>query len=124
MARSEWIDPDVAEGLMCDVQGQVVEGTQSNLFLVRDGELLTPSLAQCGVAGIARGLLMELAAGQGIEVRETSVSRHDVVTADCLLLTNALVGVWPVASLENHNFDQDHHPHDLIARMMERVYLP
>jgi 4-amino-4-deoxychorismate lyase len=124
MARAEWSDPGIAEGLMCDADGQVVEGTQSNLFLWRGGELLTPSLARCGVAGIGRGLLMELAGESAIRVREGAVSRDQVMAADGLLLSNALIGVWPVAALGEHNFDPAHYPRDLLARMMERIHLP
>jgi 4-amino-4-deoxychorismate lyase len=54
LARAEWQD-DYAEGLMRDTKGLVIEGTMTNLFLVRDdGTLVTPDLSQSGVAGVMR----------------------------------------------------------------------
>ena len=50
LARNEWDDASVAEGLMLDPQGSVIEGTMTNLFVVRNGQLLTPDVSQCGGA--------------------------------------------------------------------------
>jgi 4-amino-4-deoxychorismate lyase len=54
LARAEWDDPDIAEGVLCDSHGRVISATMANLFAVVDGELLTPALDRCGVAGIGR----------------------------------------------------------------------
>jgi 4-amino-4-deoxychorismate lyase len=50
LARAEWDDPAIHEGLMCDLDGRVKEGTMSNLFWVEDSQLFTPDLSRCGVA--------------------------------------------------------------------------
>ncbi len=54
LARAEWNDPSIAEGVMCDMHGRVISATMANLFAVIDGVLVTPALDQCGVAGVAR----------------------------------------------------------------------
>jgi 4-amino-4-deoxychorismate lyase len=54
LARAEWQDGEHAEGLMLDQAGRVIEGVFSNLFLVRDGVLITADLKRCGVAGVMR----------------------------------------------------------------------
>ena len=61
LARSEWTDPAIQEGIMLDSEGHVIEGTMTNLFYVKDDNIYTAALEQSGVAGIVRGLIMQLA---------------------------------------------------------------
>jgi 4-amino-4-deoxychorismate lyase len=102
LARAEWTDDDVAEGLMLDASGLAICGTQSNLFLARDGVLATPRLDQCGVAGVMRGFVLECARslGLGLEVRDVPLS--EVEAAPELFVTNAVVGIWPVSAFAGH----------------------
>lgn len=99
MARSEWSD-EYQEGLMLDTSEQVVEGTMSNLFLVRGEALVTPELSHCGVAGITRARVLETGRAWGLPCREEQVRLEDLWQADGLFLTNTLIGLWPVRSLE------------------------
>jgi 4-amino-4-deoxychorismate lyase len=96
MARAEWQDDDVAEGLMLDTDGYVVEGTVSNLFVQEGSRLLTPPLDRCGVAGVMRAEILAIARGTGWEVEEKRLRLPRVLNADALFLTNAVIGVWPV----------------------------
>jgi 4-amino-4-deoxychorismate lyase len=100
LARAEWSDESVAEGLMLDPAGNLVEGTMSNLFLVVGGGLLTPALEHAGVAGVMRRKVLEIADELGIprEIGQVSLERLD--QADALFLTNSLIGIWPVRRLE------------------------
>lgn len=100
VARCEWDDPDIVEGLMRDRDGLVIEGTMSNLFVVKDGTLSTPALARCGVAGVMRAVVLALAEGLAIPVEVARVSVGQVAAADELFLTNSVIGVWPVRALE------------------------
>jgi 4-amino-4-deoxychorismate lyase len=100
LARSEWTDPEVAEGLMLDLEGAVVEGTMSNLFVVGGGRLLTPDLSRCGVAGVMRGLVLDLAHELGLPAAQTRVEAQDLDRASELFLSNSLIGLWPVRRLE------------------------
>lgn len=100
LARGEWDDPDIAEGLMCDTAGNVVEGTMSNLFCVIADRLVTPSLEQCGVAGIARGRILDhlrTLDGFDVEIRELPLAQLPDATA--VYLCNSLIGIWPVRSV-------------------------
>ncbi|UCC55759.1 MAG: aminodeoxychorismate lyase [Gammaproteobacteria bacterium] len=99
LARQEWDDPDIREGLMLDGGGCVIEGTMSNLFVVSGENLLTPNLGRCGVAGIMRTVMMELASSLGIAVSVCKLQPVDVEQADEVFLTNSLIGVWPVIGL-------------------------
>lgn len=96
LARSEWNDERIREGLLRDEQGAFIEGTTSNLFLVRDGALLTPALDHCGVAGVMRGLIMEQAQTAGVQVQEMAIGERVLLEADEVFLSNVLIGIWPV----------------------------
>jgi len=96
LARAEWTDPSFAEGLMLDLSGRLVEGVYSNLFLVIDGALHTPSLQRCGVAGVMRAELLEQAAGLGLQVIVDDLWPADLARADEVFVCNSVYGVWPV----------------------------
>lgn len=100
LARAEWDDARTAEGLMRDAHGHVVEGTMSNLFLVRNGVLVVPRLETCGVAGVMHGYIVDWAQDNGLTVEERSLIPADVKTADEVFLCNSLIGVWPVCRFE------------------------
>lgn len=100
LARAEWNDPAIAEGLLLDEAGNVIEGTRCNVFIVEDGALVTPDLSRCGVAGVTRDLVIAAAAGNGLRCRVEAINRRRLETATEILLVNSLIGVWPVAALE------------------------
>lgn len=105
IARAEWQDAAIDEGLLCDQRGNVIEGVASNLFLIRDGTLFTPLLDDCGVAGVMREYLMQTAREAGIGVEETRIDRQDVTGADELFLCNSLMGLRPVIRLADQGYD-------------------
>ncbi len=96
LARGEWSDPGIAEGLMFDANGYLVEGTMSNVFVCADGEIRTPLLDGCGVAGIVRQRIIEQRAAAGAAVIERRMTLADLLAADAVFLTNSLIGLWPV----------------------------
>ena len=104
LARGEWDDPAIAEGLLCDTDGRVVSGVMSNLFWARDGVLYTPDLGQCGVAGVARMRLLRAAAQRGIPTRIERLPPAAILAADELMICNSLIGVRRVARLGDTNW--------------------
>jgi 4-amino-4-deoxychorismate lyase len=104
LARSEWQDPEIAEGLLCDANGSVVSGTMSNVFLARDGGLRTPALDGCGVAGMMRDLVIEYARNSGLPIQTGPVGPVDVQTAEAVFLVNSVIGVWQVSVLEDRTW--------------------
>lgn len=103
-ARSEWRDPQVAEGLLGDAAGRVIEGTMSNLFVVAGGRLSTPPLDRCGVVGAQRERVRELAARDGLACEEAALRWEDLPAAEEMFLTNSLIGIWPVARLDERRW--------------------
>lgn len=99
LARAEWDDPEIAEGLMLCPRGHVIEGTSSNLFVVRDGQLMTPQLNAAGVAGVMRQWIIERFAGWGQPVATACLDRDAVESADEVFLCNSVIGIWPVMRL-------------------------
>ncbi|UPG93093.1 aminodeoxychorismate lyase [Luteibacter aegosomatissinici] len=91
LARAEWSDPAVAEGLLCDMEGHLVCATAANLFAVLDGELTTPPVDRCGVAGVARAEILS-----STPVTVSRMSPAQVLGADEVFLTSAVRGILPV----------------------------
>jgi len=99
LARAEWQDPGYAEGLMQDQSGRVIEGVSSNLFMVDAGQLLTPDLQRCGVAGVMRAEIIEQSERQGIPCAVRDIGLAELMEADEVFLCNSLYGIWPVREL-------------------------
>jgi len=104
LARAEWRDPEVQEGLMLDAAGRVVEGTRTNLFVHVGERLITPPVQRCGVAGIMRKLVMEKARAAGFSLEEADLMPADIERADGIFVTNAVIGVWPVNQLDGRRY--------------------
>lgn len=84
------------EVLWCNREGLLTEGTVSNLFLVRRGQLVTPPVWVGALAGVVRQTICRLARRSATPVVETPVTRHELYTAEEAFVTNSLVGVVPI----------------------------
>jgi 4-amino-4-deoxychorismate lyase len=101
LARSEASAEDAAELLVFSSSGKLISGTMSNVFLAREGRLLTPQLNRCGVAGVMRRVVLREAAAEGFAVEETELTAEDLAKADEVFVTNARIGLWPVKTLDS-----------------------
>jgi 4-amino-4-deoxychorismate lyase len=105
LARMEWSDSSIQEGLMTDARGRIVEGISSNLFLVIAGRMVTPVLDTCGVAGVMRQYILdEVCRGMSVPVAATACERGMLAGSQELFLCNAVAGVWPVRRLANKSW--------------------
>ncbi|MHB1273501.1 MAG: aminodeoxychorismate lyase [Rhodanobacter sp.] len=95
LARAEWSDPAIAEGVLCDQHGRVISATMANLFALIDGVLLTPALDRCGVAGVARAEV--LAAYPQAQTAEMTLDA--LLGASEIFLSSSVRGILPVQSL-------------------------
>lgn len=121
LARTEWNDADIAEGLQQDVNSHWISGTRTNLFVVFEHCLLTPRLQNCGVAGVMRDLIMQKAKEQRMPVVEGFVSSKALTQARGIFLTNSLIGMWPVYELAGHHYDPDVIPAKIRANWLKNV---
>lgn len=104
LARSEWTDARIWEGLMRDVDGNWVCGTMSNLFLRRRSALMTPLLDRCGVAGVMRRWILDSAANLGLRAEERRIRWKDLQSAEEVFMSNAVVGIRSVRTIECTHF--------------------
>lgn len=100
LARAEWTDPSIAEGIICDAHAHAIGGTMTNLFIAKNGALVTPGLERCGIAGVTRDRVIDAAARHDAACEVTILSWDDVLAADEIFLVNSLLGVWPVRDIE------------------------
>lgn len=101
LARNEWDNPDIQEGLMLNQQQRIIEGTMSNVFIVHQGALLTPSVEQAGVAGVMRAVILDRASNKGIQALEVEPFTIDqLMRADEVFVCNSLIGIWPVVQCD------------------------
>jgi len=99
LARREWHDAEIAEGLLCDMEGHAICGTMTNLFMVERGTLFTPEVTRCGVAGVTRDRVIAAAAEHGLACHIDNIAYERLLQAEEIWLTNSLVGLWPVREL-------------------------
>jgi 4-amino-4-deoxychorismate lyase len=103
LARQE-ITKGFNEGVVCDSQGQVIEGCMSNIFIISSNTLKTPILDQCGVAGIMAQQVMLEAKKLNIAVQQQRLSVNDLINAENIFLTNSINGIWPVTRFLDKNY--------------------
>lgn len=99
LARMEWTDSQIADGLLLDAQEHVIECTMSNIFIRFDENLVTPELTKCGVAGITRQRILEAAPVLGYRTQVTQIPYAKLLQADEVVICNSLYGVWQVRTL-------------------------
>lgn len=100
LAKLEALQAGAGEGLMLNEQGYVSECTGDNIFLVRDGALLTPPISSGALAGVTRGVVFEIAAELGVPITEPMITRYDIYTAEECFLTGTAAEVIPVVRLD------------------------
>lgn len=96
LASREWDGNEIFDGLMCDSAKHLVCGTRTNVFLIRDNQIMTPALDRCGVEGIMRRQILERLSGNQIECSVTKIPAAALDHADELFVCNSQVGVLPV----------------------------
>ncbi len=97
-------DKGLGDMLLLNDQGMIAEASSSNVFIVKNGQILTPALSQACVEGIMRGVVIELAGEIGIQVNETSIALNDIENADEVLLTNAVQGIRWVSQFNHKKY--------------------
>ncbi len=100
MAKIEALDSGVPEAIMYNQEGYVAEATGDNVFIVRDGVILTPPVEAGGLGGITRSVVIRLARELGIEVIEKNLTRYDLYVSDELFLTGTAAEVIGIVEID------------------------
>ena len=101
LAHLELRGTDAEQGLLLDTSEHVVGGTSGNVFAVYQGRLFTPAIERAGIKGVMRRVVLTAAAELEISAAERDLTLAEIANADELFMTNALFGIWPVASFDN-----------------------
>jgi 4-amino-4-deoxychorismate lyase len=113
LARAEWRDPAIHEGLMLDTEGRVACATAANVFARIGGRWLTPPVHRRGVAGVARAWVLANAP----DAAEAELTAADVESAEALFLCNAVRGILPVGRLGQKHWA----PHPALDDLRRRL---
>lgn len=97
LARAEWRDEGIDEGLMLDIEGNVVCATSANVFALREGRWCTPPVDRCGVAGVCREWAL-----QALDATEGRLTPDELLASQAVVLCNAVRGILPVSRLGGH----------------------
>lgn len=106
LARMEWRDEAIFDGLLMDAQDNVIECTMSNIFIRRGSSLITPDLSECGVAGITRQRILGLSKPLGLNVIVENFKLTDLLEADEVVICNSLYGAFQVSGLDDKVWPQ------------------
>ena len=102
MARSEWCEQDkIEEGIMFNLDGDVIEGTMSNIFWLKNNQLYTPDLSQEGVDGCVRRWIIDQQGHDLFVVIEKCAKLDQLLMADAVFLTNSLIGIQAVTEIDD-----------------------
>ena len=113
MARNEWQDETIFDGLMCDTENKVVCSTSANLFVKIQGQWLTTVIDAAGIAGIARAWVLK----QWPQAQEAHLSRFQIEQAEAIFICNAVRGILAVKRLGDAEFPADQDIRDLQSRL-------
>lgn len=115
MARMEWTDNTITDGLLLDEKDRAIECTMSNVFARFGKSLVTPDLSLCGVAGITRGRILEAAPQLGLSVKVADLPLDKLMQADEIITCNSLYGAWQVIVLNRQKWQ----PQDLAMQLRQ-----
>ena len=105
LLRSEIAATSCPEGVALDPHGNVIEGSMSNLFMVKDGKLATPDLSRCGIEGVIRKSIIERNEAAGNETGIREIKPEELYEADEVFYCNSVIGIWPVRRIGNKVFN-------------------
>lgn len=100
LARMEWHDPTIAEGIMLDTSDNVIECTSANIFARFGDTLITPSLHQCGIAGITRQRIIDITHTLSLKSAVETFKLEKLFSADEVIICNSLYGAWQVKTIQ------------------------
>jgi len=109
------------EAIMLNQDGYVAEGPGENVFLVKDGGLITPSLSSCILPGITRDTVIELARDMGLEVSEREVLRDELYTADELFFAGTAAEITPIVEVDGIRIG-DGRPGEITKKVRDAYY--
>ena len=106
VASSE-LGAEFNEGFLSDLDGNVIEGTMSNIFAALNNVLLTPDLSRCGIVGIMREQIIDIAHESNISVQTRNIPRDELLQSQEIFISNSVIGICRVKQLEQQVLNTD-----------------
>jgi branched-chain amino acid aminotransferase len=119
LAKVEAVQSGYDEAILLNTHGQVAECTGENIFIVKDGVLLTPPLSSGALGGFTRDSIMTIARDAGVPVEERTLLRHDLYLADEAFLTGTAAEVVPIREVDGRIIG----PRGPITQQLQSTYL-
>ncbi len=119
LLRREVAATPCPEGVVLDRQGNVIEGSMSNLFMVKNGRILTPDLSRAGVAGVVRAAVIRHCEAAAIATGTRNIKLEELYEADEVFYCNSVIGIWPVKSMGDKVFDSIDTALDIMRKLTD-----
>jgi len=103
LAKTEAVESGFDEAILMNSQGKVCEASGMNIFLIRNGQLITPSYDQDILEGITRASVITLAQDMGLTVIERQVDKSELFIADEVFLSGTAAKITPIKQIENYH---------------------
>ena len=116
LLREKAIKEGFFEAILLDNNNNVTEGTISNIFLIKNNQLKTPSLNEFVLGGIMRNSILDICRTNNISFKETAITEKDLYEADEIFLTNSGIEVLPVSNI-NHRHLKDINPNSMTTHI-------
>ncbi len=107
LAKTEAVESGFDEGILLNSQGKVSEATGMNVFIVRNGKLITPGFEQDILEGITRDSVITIAKDLGLEVIERPIDKSELLIADEVFLCGTAAKIAPVQRIENYHLSSE-----------------
>jgi branched-chain amino acid aminotransferase len=107
LAKTEAVESGFDEAILINTQGKVCEASGMNIFIVRNGQLITPGFDQDILEGITRDSILTLARDLGIPIQERPVDKSELLIADEVFLSGTAARITPVKRVENYELSQN-----------------
>ena len=121
LAKTEAVASGFDEAILMNSQGKVCEASGMNIFIVRNGQVITPGFDQDILEGITRDSVLAVAQEMGIECVERPVDKTELLIADEVFLSGTAAKVTPIKQIENYELSQDHPITDAIRKRLTAI---
>lgn len=106
LAKLDALDRDYDEAILLNMEGEITEGPGENLFIVENGEIVTPPLSSGALEGITRNSVIDIARDMGISVREETLTKERLLEADEAFFTGTAAEVTPIREVDEHQIGE------------------
>ena len=124
LARAEWNNKEIIEGIVMNSDNYVIEGTMSNIFCILEKTLYTPDLSLCGIEGIVREKIINLAGKLKFKIEIKKITLDFLLNAEEIFMCNSLIGIWPINSIDEKLFLEHKETQKIRNKLIKCNFIP